>query len=85
MTDGGRGDWSPLVRLSTPAVPPSPPSSLGTTGRLTQTSVTLQWGAFTLSVVLISSIMGGAQPCLLTHLICIEKLGGPGVKASWSL
>ena len=44
MTAGGRGKWSPMVRLSTPAVHPSPPSSLETVGKLTQTSVTLQWG-----------------------------------------
>lgn len=44
MTGGGRSKWSQMVRLSTPAIRPSPPSSLESVGKVAQSSITLQWG-----------------------------------------
>ena len=44
MTAGGHGKWSQIVRLNTLATRPSPPSSLEAVGKVSQTSITLQWG-----------------------------------------
>ena len=51
VTAGGRGNWSQMTRLSTPPVRPSPPSSLETVGKISQTAVTLQWGEYTYVVL----------------------------------
>ncbi len=44
LTEAGRGKWSSVAHLRTPATKPSPPPSLCVAGDTTKTSVRLEWG-----------------------------------------